>query len=124
MNALKEKENGDPLIKQRILEMVKASIKTDSLKHLYKIVGNMSDIEDIIYAIENYCRSQNHILNDFKERINKLKTPKTKLTMYGNCKMIADLIAHIQGKEMTKNITPSIFTAMVEKAFHPISFLP
>ena len=63
MRALKEEEDGDPLIMQRVKEMVKTSLKSDSLKPLYKIVNSMGDLEETILTTINYC-------------LNKMKMPK------------------------------------------------
>ena len=89
MKALSEEEDGVPLIMQRVKEMIKTSIKSDSLKPLYKIVNNMGDLEEIIHTITNYSANQNHIMYDLKERLNKMKQPRTKMSMYSNCKLIS-----------------------------------
>ena len=82
MKALKDEEDGDPLIMQRIKEMIKTSIKSESLKPLHKIINSMGDLEEIIHTITNYCANQNHIMHDLKERLNKMKGPNTKMSMY------------------------------------------
>ena len=44
--------------------MVKASIKSDALKPLYKVINNMGDIEEMLHTIINYCANQSNIMTD------------------------------------------------------------
>ena len=96
MKALSDEEDGDPLITQWVKEMIKLSIKSDPLKPLHKIVTNMGDLEEIIHTITNYCANLNHIMFDLTERLNKMKQPRTKMSMYSNCKLISELIGDSQ----------------------------
>ena len=68
MKALNDEEDNDPIIENRIKEMVKDSLKSDLLKPLYKIVNNMNNLEEMLHTIINYCSNQN-IMCDLKERL-------------------------------------------------------
>ena len=93
MKALNEEEDNDPIIKNRVKVMVKLSLKSEALKPLFKIVNNIGDLEEVLHTIVNYCSNQNNIMNDLRERLVKMKIPKSKMNMYSNCKLIAELIA-------------------------------
>ena len=66
MKALQEEEDNDPMIQNCIKEMVRASLKSDSLKPLYKIISNMNDLDEILNTIINYCSNQNNLVADLK----------------------------------------------------------
>ena len=123
MKALQEEEDNDPMIQNRIKEMVRASPKSDSLKPLHKIISNMNDLEEILNTIINYCSNQNNLMVNLKERLMKMKTPRTKMNQYTNSKLIVELIELLQDKKMIQVTSNPLYVLMVEKSLM-VSHLP
>ena len=70
----------------------------------------------MLHTIINYCANQNNIMTDLKERLVKMKVPKTKMNMYSNCKLIVELIALLQAKDMVRVTPVFVYNLMVEKS--------
>ena len=117
MKALREEEDGNLLTMQRVKDMIKTSIKLEPLKPLHKIVISMCDLDEIIHTVTTYSSNQNLIMYDLKERLNKMKSPKTKMSMYSNCKLISELTSHLPKKDMIRLVPTPVYNPMVEKAF-------
>merc|ERR1711888_178296 len=116
MRALKDEEDNNPILQNRLKEMVRSSIKTDALKPLYKVISNMGDIDEMVHTIINYCSNQSNIMSDLKDRLVKMKSPKTKLNMYSNSMLIIELISLLQVKDMVRVTPVFIYNLMVEKS--------
>ena len=69
-----------------------------------------------MHTIINYCANQSNIMTDLKERLVKMKTPKTKLNMYSNSMLIIELISLLQVKDMVRVTPVFVYNLMVEKS--------
>ena len=75
IKALKEEGNNDPLIKQRIIDLVKGSLKGGICQ--MKAIDSLNDLENIIDTIYSHCDNQWNVIDNVKSRINRMKLPKT-----------------------------------------------
>ena len=70
----------------------------------------------MIHTIINYCSNQSNIMTDLKDRLIKMKAPKTKLNMYSNSMLIIELISLLQDKDMVRVTPVFVYNLMVKKS--------
>ena len=77
--ALTEQEHESPFVKQKVLDLVRDSLKsaTGSLKALKKTVEGWNELENVIEKIKEMLGNQFVVMEDLQQRLKAMKVPRT-----------------------------------------------
>merc|ERR1711888_259293 len=119
--ALTEQEHESPLVKQKVLDLVRDSLKsaTGSLKALKKTVEGWNELENVIEKIKEVLGNQFVVMEDLQQRLRAMKVPRTRSSMLSNCNELVVVIEYLVNKDMIQHVDPDTFNMLIEKALNP-----
>ena len=119
IDALHTQEDNNPIIRQKVIEMIKESTKnaTGQLKIMAKSLESWNDLDSITEKIFSHLANQFNLLDDLTTRLKNMKLPKTRFQMT-NCQEVILNLDFLISKDMIKHISPSLFVLLTEKTLH------
>ena len=111
-----EEEEDSPVQRQKVCNAVKLSIQGPRLAPLAKTLESNHNLNQVLDLVLGYCKNIYNVLDNLKNRLDKMSSPRSRMAMYNNSIIIINFIKYLQERNYIKDITSTLFELMVDKA--------
>ena len=80
-----------------------------------KTLESNHDLNQVLDLVLCYCKNIYNVIDDLKNRLEKMSTPRSRTAMYNNSIIVINFIKYLQERNYIKDLTSSLFELMVDK---------